>query len=65
MCEVQRQIRYDSESPFSVMRSFEPLLEDMGALKINIWFILETDAENLRLPFLAHKSERITPRVKS
>ena len=26
---------------------------------------IETDAKNLRLPFLAHKSERITPRVKS
>ena len=26
---------------------------------------IETDVENLRLHFLAHKSERITPRVKS
>ena len=26
--------------------------------------ILETDSENLRLPFLAHESERITSRVK-
>ena len=28
-------------------------------------WILETDDENLRLPFLVDKSERITPRVKS
>ena len=28
-------------------------------------WVLETDDENLRLPFLVHESERITPRVKS
>ena len=28
-------------------------------------FHVETDDENLRLPFLVHKSERINPRVKT